>query len=491
MTPPAAVRGERMSAVDRAWLEMDEPNNPMVVSAVLDLDGVGDVQDLVGHVVTRLSAYPRFRQRVDRSVEPPVWRDAGELSLPYHVRIYHLTEDRPEHGITEAVACEVGTALDEQHPLWRLTVFMREAGRVTVLFRAHHAIADGMALVGVLMRCTDTPVPDREMEARLVVRRLFERLDRAAGTLQAALRVVRDRAGWRERVAMPLRQGRETALAFGRVLSLPQDNPGCLRRPLCGERRVAWSAALPLAPIKTRARRLGVKINDLFLAALAGAIGRYLRETPGNADAANLRISIPVNLRKPADGELGNCFGLVLLDLPVEEIGWRERVALVGRRMAALKRSPEARATLLGLAAAGRLPVAWEKSLVNYLAGKAAAVVSNLPGPQHALTIAGARIGNLVFWPPQTAGIGVGISLFSYDGRVTVGVSADRALLDDPARLVALFEDELMLILHPRKHAARRSRPARLRTGPSTARPPSPAPVRVPVPARPAQARRG
>ena len=191
MTPPAAVRGERMSAVDRAWLEMDEPNNPMVVSAVLDLDGVNDVQDLVGHVVTRLSAYPRFRQRVDRSVEPPVWRDAGELSLPYHVRIYHLTEDRPEHGITEAVAREVGTALDEQHPLWRLTVFMRDAGRVTVLFRAHHAIADGMALVGVLMRCTDTPVPDREMEARLVVRRLFERLDRAAGTLQAALRVVR------------------------------------------------------------------------------------------------------------------------------------------------------------------------------------------------------------------------------------------------------------------------------------------------------------
>lgn len=493
-------RGERMSAVDRAWLEMDEPNNPMVVSAVLELDRVDDVQRLVQHVVERLVGYPRFRQCVDRSVEPPVWCDAADLTLSYHVRIFHLTEDGPEHCIASAVAREVAGALDQRHPLWQLTVFLRDEGRVTVLFRAHHAIADGMALIGVLMRCTDTstqPPRDAAAEARVAVRRLFSRVDQMAGAVQGFVRIARDRARWREQFAAPLRQGRDTALAFRRVLSLPQDNPPCLRRTLSGERRVAWSGALALGPVKARARKLGVKINDLFLAALAGAVSRYLKDAqPEGADARNLRISIPVNLRKPVDGELGNCFGLVLLDLPMDQLDWRQRLNLVARRMQTLKRSPEARATLLGLAAAGRLPVAWEKSLVNHLAGKSAAVVSNLPGPQQALTIAGARLANLVFWPPQTAGIGVGIGLFSYDGRVTVGISADTALIKDPARIVALFEDELRLILQPRKHAAARElrqamRPTLVRTSSTTGQPPSSVQVRAPDPAHPAQAHRG
>ncbi|MFC4250929.1 WS/DGAT domain-containing protein [Sinimarinibacterium flocculans] len=489
-----------MSAVDRAWLEMDEPNNPMVVSAVLELDRVDDVRRLVQHVVERLVGYPRFRQCVDRSVEPPVWCNVADLSLAYHVRIFHLTEDGPEHCITAAVAREVAGALDQRHPLWQLIVFMRDEGRVTVLFRAHHAIADGMALIGVLMRCTDEPAQpprDAATEARLAVRRLFARIDRAAGTIQDLVRIARDRARWGEHLAVPLRHGRDTALAFRRVLRLPQDNPSCLRQPLSGERRVAWSGALRLAPVKARARKLGVKVNDLFLAALAGAISRYLKDAQSDgADARNLRISIPVNLRKPVDGELGNCFGLVLLDLPMEPLDWQTRLRLVAQRMQSLKRSPEARATLLGLAAAGRLPIAWEKSLVNYLAGKSAAVVSNLPGPQQALTIAGARLGNLVFWPPQTAGIGVGISLFSYNGRVTVGISADLALIEDPARIVALFEDELRLILQPRKHAAVRelrqpARPTLVRTSSVTDPPPSSDRVRTPDPAHPAQVHHG
>lgn len=455
------VQLERMSAVDRAWLEMDGPHNPMVVSAVLDYGRVGDLEAMVKHIVERLLRYRRFHQCVDDSGPAPVWRDDGDLLMSYHVRIFHLDDDAPAHDVPHAVARELAHPLDRALPLWRLTFFVRADGRVTMLFRAHHALADGIALVGVLMSCTDgaehKPAP-LERHADLLERTLA-RIDTTVAQLKAVGALVFDGVQRRHFIAGHVHEGGEALAAIGRVLTLPDDNPPALRVPLDGERRVAWTDTLAFAPIRRRAHTLGVKINDLFLAALAGAFGDYLGEAGVDVDPdQNLRISIPVNLRAKNDGELGNFFGLVLLDLPIGACDWRKRVTLVGQRMHALKSSSEARAILLALAAAGHLPASWEKSLVNVLAAKAAAVVSNLPGPARKLSVAGNRLESLVFWPPQAGGIGIGVSLFSYAGRVTVGVSADTALIADPARLIALFEAQMDRMLHPRKAAAARRR---------------------------------
>lgn len=449
---------EPMSAVDRAWLEMDDPHNPMVVSAVMELSEVRDVEALVRHLVDRLLGYRRFRQRVDDSRSPPVWRDDDDLLMSYHVRIFHLAEDSPDHDLRHAVARELSHGLDRVLPLWRMTLFVRASGDVTVLFRAHHAIADGIAFLGVLMNCTDHAPQHAHAHARHrdLLERMVVRIGETASQLRKLGGLLFDRLHRQEYVNTQLRAGREAMAAVGRVLALPENNPVQLRRPLSGQRRVAWVDSFAFTPIRRRARKLDVKINDLFLAALAGAFGRYLRETEGEIDSdQNLRISIPVNLRSAHDGELGNCFGLVLLDLPIGVADWRERLRIVAKRMQELKGSPEAKAMLVGLAAAGHMPVSWEKGLVNLLAGKAAAVVSNLPGPKHGLRICGASLDNVVFWPPQTGGIGVGVSLFSYAGRVTVGVSADAAQLPDPALLVRAFEEEMELMLHPRSRAKR------------------------------------
>lgn len=476
---------EPMSAVDRAWLEMDDPHNPMVVSAVMELSEVDDVEALARHVVDRLLGYRRFRQRVDDSRSPPVWRDDDELLMPYHVRIFHLAEDSPEHDLRHAVARELSHGLDRVLPLWRMTLFVRASGDVTLLFRAHHAIADGIAFLGVLMNCTDHAPQHARAHAshRDLLERMVVRIGETASQLRRLGGLLFDRLHRQQYVNAQLRTGREAMAAIGRVLALPENNPQSLRRPLSGQRRVAWIDTLAFAPIQCRARKLDVKINDLFLAALAGAFGRYLRETEGGVDPdQNLRISIPVNLRTAHDGELGNCFGLVLLDLPIGIADWRERLRIVAKRMQELKGSPEARAMLVGLAAAGHMPVSWEKGLVSLLAGKAASVVSNLPGPRHGLRICGASLDNVVFWPPQTGGIGVGVSLFSYAGRVTVGVSADAAQLPDPALLVQAFEDEMDLMLHPRKAAKRRARTA----VPAAARESGASAVNGPVTALPA-----
>jgi len=137
----------------------------------------------------------------------------------------------------------------------------------------------------------------------------------------------------------------------------------------------------------------------------------------------------------------------VLLDLPVGETDPWQRLNVVTQRMAVLKESGEARAIMLGLAAAGRLPVPLERKLVNLIGAKSVAVVSSLPGPKRHVRIAGARMRQLVFWPPQSGGIGLGLSFFSYAGQLSFGVSADLHLLPNPRGLLDAFTMELEHLL--------------------------------------------
>lgn len=453
-----------MSSVDRAWLEMDDPFNPMIVSGIIQLSAVTAPARWGRELARRLLQYPRFAQRPDDSSSPPQWiPDQPELG--YHVRIRRLSRQRDENALRNAIAIELGAELDRARPLWRLTLFPQSAKRLTVLFRAHHALADGIALIRVLMNCTDAAMRSKHSEMAVDVSRsshagpiggLIDRLESANRVLADLRDVATDDLHHPEHLAAQWRSARTAVAAVRRVFALPQDNPVALRQPLSGHRRVAWINDLTLAPLKKLARNLGVKLNDVFMAALAGALGDVLRARGiGMPDSQNLRVSIPVNLRSDDDAELGNCFGLVLLDLPIamqDPLGCLE---LVAQRMNALKKSPEAKAVLAALAAAGHLPIAWEKRLVGLVGSKAVAVVSNLPGPRRHVRMAGARIESLAFWPPQAGGIGLGVSLFSYAGRVSLGITADAALLPEPQDLLDAFRSELTELQRLAKSDAR------------------------------------
>jgi WS/DGAT/MGAT family acyltransferase len=464
-----------MSAVDRAWLEMDQPGNPMVIGALFQLEGPVDAAALQRELVERLLRYPRFCQAAVLVGGQQCWCDGAELDYRYHVQVRRLSERDFERRLRKSVSGEMSRDLDRARPLWRLILFPRPGGPVTVLFRVHHALADGIALVTLLLDSTDSGLsrgrprpaaggrhPHGGLLGGLIDR--LESLNRGLerfASLKAELRQPR-------RLLRRVHEGRAAVGAIGRLLRLPDNRPPALARPLSGHREVAWLGGLPFAPIRRLAHRLDVRVNDLFMAALAGALGRQLRQDAADPlPHMDLRVSIPVNLRQGRGRELGNQFGLVLLDLPVGIHDPAERLRLVAGRMAALKTSLEARATLLGLAAAGHLPVPLERRLVGLIGAKAAAVVSNLPGPLRQVRIAGARLKSLVFWPPQAGGMGLGLSFFTYAGALNVGVSADRALLPNPQALLQALRDELegmadLAAAGPGPAPGRESRPDRL-----------------------------
>jgi WS/DGAT/MGAT family acyltransferase len=234
------------------------------------------------------------------------------------------------------------------------------------------------------------------------------------------------------------------ARSLGRLLTLPADPKTLLKGPLGFDKRVAWSERLALDDIKRVARGAGATVNDVLVATAAGALGRYLARRGENVEGLELHAMVPVNLRESTTPPaLGNRFGLVLLGLPVGMTEPFARVAAVKARMDSLKATPEAGVTHALLRAMGHLPRSVEELGVTFFGKKASLVLTNVPGPRARVKLAGVPVSRIMFWVPQSGRMGLGISIFSYAGEVTVGILSDAALVPDPETLAGDLYAEL------------------------------------------------
>jgi hypothetical protein len=110
--------------------------------------------------------------------------------------------------------------------------------------------------------------------------------------------------------------------------------------------------------------------------------------------------------------------------------------------MNAIKRSPEALVFYGLLNIFGTTPAQVEEPVVKLFGSKATAVMTNVAGPPTALYMAGSRISDMMFWVPQSGRLGMGVSILSYNGGVTLGVITDAGLMPDPEAITARFEEE-------------------------------------------------
>ena len=144
---------------------------------------------------------------------------------------------------------------------------------------------------------------------------------------------------------------------------------------------------------------------------------------------------------------MGNYFGLVAVLLPVGIESPLERLYEVKRRMLELKGSSQALVTLGLLGAAGMAPKALQQEVLDLLANRASAVLTNVPGPQLPLHMAGARLKEIVFWVPQSGRIGMGISVLSYDAGLQFGIVTDSHLIGDPDNIAQRFSRQFEQLL--------------------------------------------
>lgn len=419
---PATSDPTLLSAADDAWRRMDRPRSRMVITVVMLTRRPVSCADVREQVVPRLLRYPRFSGPLRSPLEPTRPRASAPLDLDAHILSASLRPLDPSRGtLTEDLLRFVGDLmsrpLDAARPSWEVHVVERMGEGSALVWRLHHALADGMALLRVLLESVDVPVPLPRPRAPREVTRL----------------------AWVARASKAL-------ASLVRLALLPRDAPTRLRTPLSGTRKVAWTPPVSLDEVKALARRHGATVNDVLVSALAEGLHRALcqLEPTDGAEGRQVRALIPVDLREEgADASLGNRFGMVYLTLPVGPMAPVQRLARVKARMDRLKRSAEPYVAYAILRLLGRISPTLTSAGLWLFSRKASLVLTNVAGPQRPVTLAGAPVDRVLFWVPQAGDIGLGVSIFSYGGEVQVGVAADTALLPEPALLTEGFIEAL------------------------------------------------
>jgi diacylglycerol O-acyltransferase / wax synthase len=432
--------GGPLSNIDAAWLRMEDPTNLMMVTGILVFEEPLDPRRVRSLLEKRLLPFDRFRQRVVEApfgIGPPRWVDDERFDIDAHLHRVALPAPGDQAALQQLVGDLMSTPLDMSKPLWQFHLVEGYRGGSVLLSRLHHCIADGIALIQLLLSLTDTssrpgraaPVPPRAPAGSW----LAAPLGAAASLLANPLELL-DLA----------RGGVSVADTIQRLVLLPPDPQTVLKGKLGVSKHASWSRTVPLEKIKAAAARHQATINDILIAAVAGALRGYLEERGEPVDELEIRAAVPVNLRPIERGlDLGNSFGLVFVSLPISIRGRFQRLAELKRRMESIKASAEAIVSFGVLTAIGMVPRQLHPPAIEFFGSKASVVMTNVPGPKEPLYLAGRRIANCMFWVPMSGHLGLGISILSYAGGVLVGVAADAGLVPDPGRVVVAFEREL------------------------------------------------
>lgn len=447
--------------MDLAWLRMDDPTNPMMISVMLRFNGQINYDHFVKTLEDIIWRYRRFRQRIvfpTGIFQRPYWDDDTQLRIENHLERVDLPLPADDAAVEELLNSRMNTPLDFTHPLWKVTLVDNQPAGSIIIVRVHHCIADGISLMQVLLTMTKTSL-EASTDLSLTGSQSRGELQ-ANGDLMVTPTMLQAEENNQVPPINTIAQSDSTAVktkrkntyrnpnfadmvaAIFRIITRPADPPTILKGPLGKTKKAVWSEDLTVPEIKKIANFKGATINDVLMAVSSGAIRRYM-DLHKDSRKRNIRAFILVNMRgRSYDDELGNKFGLVFLGLPLDREQPVERLDAIKSGMDNLKASAEYAATYLILNILGQSPEWLEDLAIRILDTKGTIVATNVPGSRKQLFLAGAPIESIVAWVPQSGRIGVGLSFISYNNKLVVGLNADAGLIPDPEVFLQLFIEE-------------------------------------------------
>ncbi len=464
-----SVHYERLSNLDASFLALEKRETHMHVGAVA-LFGQGpstasegvDI-DLIRRIIeSRLHLIPRYRQRLATvPVEGhPVWVDDEHFHLDYHVRHVALPHPGTDAQLKGMAGRLMSQQLDRSKPLWELNVVEGLAdGGFAIITKIHHCMIDGMAgidLMAVILDFADTVDVQEPMawKARPAPNGTELAVREIARSVSAMVASIGDLAALSQGVgttASELRRKIKASVASLGSGWLTPTGRTALNGPIGPGRSFEW-LDLPLSEIKQIKTAHNTTVNDVMLAIVAGAVRSYLLEddrmTAEELTETEFRIMAPVSVRTRSErGTMGNKVAMWLLTLPIGEPDPALRLAGVARATKELKETEQA----LGASTIVSLSTGAPATLVSLAARLASRArpfnmtVTNVPGPQFPLYMAGSPMIATYPLVPLWQSHGLGIAMFSLLGKIFIGLNTDRDLIEDPAEiaraLTAAFEE--------------------------------------------------
>lgn len=456
---------DRLSAQDNSFLVAEDAHQLLHVASVNIFD-LGKLATAKGGVNIRLirqateaeiHRIPRYRQKLMWvPVENrPVWVDDPHFNLDYHIRHAALPQPGGIDELKRLTARVTSRALDRSRPLWEIWVIEGlSEGRFALISKIHHCMVDGVSgadiaqimysaspdyELGEPMPFMPRPAPTR---SELLLDAAKHYAEIPGNLVKGLLPMIREPQKAVSEASAVLRSAAKLASWATPSSATP------LNGPIGPHRRIDW-LTLSLADVKAVKNAIGCSLNDVVLGAVTGAVRHYLARRGVDPADIDFRVSAPVSMRTADEaGQLGNRVSAWIIRLPIAEqnpLAWIREITAATKE---LKESNQAAALDLMMRAAEYVP----PSLMALGMGAAASgpmnmVVTNIPGPPVPLYLLGAKLLELQPLVPLIDGTGLGIALFSYDGKLHVGFNADYERVPDLGTVTALFAQSFMALM--------------------------------------------
>jgi diacylglycerol O-acyltransferase / wax synthase len=450
---------DRLTGLDSSFLHLERDSAHMHVAGCMIFEGeVPAYEELVEQIAGRLHLVPRYRQRlafVPFGQGRPVWVDDPHFNIAFHVRHTALPSPGDETQLKRLAGRVFSQALDRSRPLWEIWLVEGLCdGRFALLSKTHHALVDGVSGVDIATVLFDTspdpmPVAPPEQEwvprplptdAQLLADALLERATVPGEIARGVRHTLRGPRLVAARVGRAV--GGVTAMAWAGLQAAPQSSLNVRIGP---HRRFTWIRG-DLQQFKAIKNALGGTVNDVVLAVVSGALGRYLRMHGEATEGTVLRAMVPISVRADVErGALGNRVAAMWAPLPVGMADPVQRLLTISRDMDGIKESGQAVGAEVLTELSGFAPPTIMAQAARLQARQRLfnLVVTNVPGPQFPLYMLGRELDAMFPMVPLAENQALGIAIMSYNGQLNFGLNADYDAMPD---LEALADELLAAI---------------------------------------------
>jgi diacylglycerol O-acyltransferase len=445
---------DRLTALDSTFLHLEDHSSAhMHVASVMVFDGEAPtLRELVEHVQGRLHLVPRYRQRlafVPFDQGRPIWTDDPHFNPYYHIRHTALPKPADDAALKRLAGRLFSQRLDRSKPLWEIwLVQSMSGGRFALVAKTHHALVDGISGVDITTVLFDTapePAPTAPAspwsakplpgQAKLLGEALIERSTVPAEMVRGARALLRAPRRAVAQIKDGLASVGATTLAG---ISAPAP-PSPFNVDIGPHRRYTFVDA-DLATFKAIKDSLGGTLNDVVLASVSLALGRYLRGHDHDTGGLVLKAMVPVSVRsKEQRGALGNQVAAMWAPLPVGVENPVQCLHEISAAMDDLKQGGQAVGAQVLTNLAGFAPPTILSQAARLQARQPFfnLVVTNVPGPQFPLYLLGRRLRVLFPVVPLAQRQALGIAVMSYDGHLGFGLLGDYDALPDLEEIAA------------------------------------------------------
>jgi diacylglycerol O-acyltransferase / wax synthase len=391
---------ELLSAEDARILALESGTVRGHTCKVIVIAGERSAEQVRAHLEERLGAVPRLMQRLDPGAGPPAWIDDPGFSLERHVTDRGALDDV---GLRRLVGTAMATPLDRDRPLWAMDVVSPLAGgRTALVWRIHHAVADGMTAMRMARELLlEGPAEERPASRQGPGERPPHRMASAVRTAAHMPRSLRRELG-RRAIPSPLdrRVGPHREVAF-------------VDAPLEELRRIGHAAP-------ERAT-----VNDVVLSAVGGGLRGWLGRL--GAPSEGLRVKVPVSLHQPGEPDTANRDSFMVVDLPLEQDDPLARLVAVARETRRSKQRHEAQTLDAFFRDLSHLSSSLKRHADHWAMSPRVFTlnVSNVPGPRGPQSVLGAPLLELHTLAEIAHGHALRVAIVSASGRISFGLCAD------------------------------------------------------------------